>query len=708
MKNNFVYKFLALSLCFALLFSLCACGKEKEESAQTAPVFEFPSYTRQALEAPGDGLGIMNGFMAGNSAIVVATDEQRNGKIMRMDCSDFSYASIEGLPFDNFSLADGRPDGSALICGYDENGVLTAAEIGADNSVSLSPLLIPEELGDAFVTELKALGNGYAIVCYFGEGQALCIADKQGKLLGKAEYPADSSVNLSRLSDGSLAVSYIQGSTTTVQLLKADMSVDREYEFNAMVSKIVDGCSPDELLMILNNGQICSAELETEALYGYANPGSIGFSPNILPLDGSRFIGLRKGETILFTRGSGEEQTTLRLSTMADSYFGYSELTKAVADFNAANDRYLVALVDYSAYGDRAQEQLRADIAAGNTPDIYDVNVLSPSITWSGGLFEELSPYYAADSEISYEDIVPSVRKLLERDGKVFEVCPEFNLYSMFAPTELPLEGHMTPEELTRLAQELGAERLFGKSITRYDFLDILLAYSGNDYIDTQNGECHFDDESFVSLLDFAKCLPEEKPAHLTHEYVYAGENLLLIPINTGDLIEDIRMIDACYGGNYKNVGFPSKTGNGVAMSGTVRLAMSASSEYKDGVWEFFRYLLGEDYQRSTSTCPVNAGALERRLSANIGAKLNQNLGVFPVNGDIAPISVPLPDPTEAHKALALELVNSVDVLRQLDPTLLDMVENEAARFFAGAIPAEEAAMNIQSKAQIYLAEQFG
>lgn len=699
----------AILLIAALMFTLCACGKDVEETPPPAPELDFPAYTRQNLETPGQGLGVYRGFMAGDSAIVLAEDEQRSSQIMRMNCTDFSYTTIEGLPFNEFSTADGRADGSALICGYDENGALTAAEIGADSSVSLSPILLPEELGDVFCGDLKALDNGYAFSCYIGKGQALCCVDRQGKLLGKTEYPEGSVVRLSRLADDSLVVTCAQGYETIVQLLNEDMSVDREYSIPALLHGFVGGCPAENLLAILDNNQICSVELEAGTLRGFANPGSIGYNPNILLIDDEHFIGLKNGEPILFTRGSGVGPITLRLSSnlAEENPYGY-HLMSAVTAFNAANDKYLVEVVDYSAYGDQAQEQLQTDIVAGNTPDIYDVNCLPPSVSWSGGLFEELSPYFSSDVGISYDDILPGVRSQLERDGKVYEVCPEFQMFTMFAPADLPLEGRMTPEALTQLAQELGPERLFGRSMTRHDFLEMLLAYSGDDYLDIKNGACHFDDESFASLLEFALCLPEEPSefGNIQLEYVCAGESLLY-PLNISGL-DDIRMVDACYGGNYKNAGFLSKTGSGVAMFGTVRLAMSANSEYKEGVWEFFRYILGEDYQRSVQTNPVNYTALERRLGSEIGAALNQSLGVFSVDGSAGLYSVPIPDPTEAHKALALELASSIDALYQLDPALLDMVENEAARFFAGAISADEAAENIQSRASIYLAEQYG
>ena len=65
--------------------------------------------------------------------------------------------------------------------------------------------------------------------------------------------------------------------------------------------------------------------------------------------------------------------------------------------------------------------------------------------------------------------------------------------------------------------------------------------------------------------------------------------------------------------------------------------------------------------------------------------------------------------PTDGSEADTLmALIDRMDCLYEQDQRLLDIVLREARAFYSGDKTAEQAAKLIQSKASIYLAEQYG
>ena len=138
---------------------------------------------------------------------------------------------------------------------------------------------------------------------------------------------------------------------------------------------------------------------------------------------------------------------------------------------------------------------------------------------------------------------------------------------------------------------------------------------------------------------------------------------------------------------------------------------MAANSQNKEGVWEFFKYLMSSQYQRSIKQAlPALAESLEQIMDAQMQIGETVSLGMLRTdgNGGFTQESLKIGLPTAAMKAQLLEIIDSIDGMNEYDPALLETVQSEAARFFAGDCTAEEAAASIQSKASIYLSEQYG
>lgn len=101
---------------------------------------------------------------------------------------------------------------------------------------------------------------------------------------------------------------------------------------------------------------------------------------------------------------------------------------------------------------------------------------------------------------------------------------------------------------------------------------------------------------------------------------------------------------------------------------------MYAGTEHPEMVWNFFSLLLSEDIQRSyaemTGACPVLGSVYEELVPDDVQGLISEAKGHW------------------------------VDT-----SAVYEVVNEEAANYFAGEITAEAAASNIQNRVQIYLGE---
>lgn len=703
----------AAILCFVMLMSLCACVKEKEKSEPILEAdVETPFYTKEALVCPEPGGSFEAAVGTGNGVISCTVNSEGKYRLFRMDTGTLDFAPIDcAVPAAPETL-DGLSDGRAALSWHDENGVLIVCEIGADNSAVTHTLSLPEELEGALIFDLKAVESGYVFTAYEGSTPCIYLVDRQGALLNHATYDKYNELYILRGRDDSLTLACRKDEETVFQLIDGDLTVSAEYSAAAQFGSFISGGGSGEVIGVLPLGRACVMSPETGDMRGYCNLGEGKISKRgVAPLSDTELFCIDGGQASIWRVSEGTERVTLKMQTNLQAVSWLADtLAEAISGFNNSNEKYRVELVDYGVYGEQAEQMLLADLMDGKTPDIFDLNSLNTEGCYKNKLLADLKPYFAADPELDYEDIVPAVRRVTERDGGAYELIPQFTVSTMFVPASVVGGEKFTLERLAALAEEYGAERLFGQSKTGERLIFEAITYS-NDFIDEREGRCSFDSPDFIILLELAKKLPTEAVS-AGYDDVYFGDALLFhTSLSKLDGADGLAEIDAIYHGNWRSVGFPSAGGTGVTLSPRMRLGMAANSQNKEGVWEFFKYLMSSQYQRSIKQAlPALAESLEQIMDAQMQIGETVSLGMLRTdgNGGFTQESLKIELPTAAMKAQLLEIIDSVDGINEYDPALLATIQNEAARFFAGDCTAEEAAANIQSKASIYLSEQYG
>ncbi len=243
---------------------------------------------------------------------------------------------------------------------------------------------------------------------------------------------------------------------------------------------------------------------------------------DMLPLDDGSFLCVNyswedeAGEIAVITQRDASEvaaKTTLTLATM---YLDYG-LRKQILKFNKQSEQYRIEVKDYSEYvvdGDTsaALTKMSTEFISGKVPDMIAVDQLPISQYVGRGLLEDLYPYLDADPELSRESMVPSILKVMETDGGLYQAVPAFGIMSLVGLTDVVGEkmGWTLEEMMDVYAQQPEGTKLMEDYITQEQIIYYLTCMNLSQFVDWQTGKCSFDSESFINVLKFCSNFPKE------------------------------------------------------------------------------------------------------------------------------------------------------------------------------------------------------
>ena len=418
---------------------------------------------------------------------------------------------------------------------------------------------------------------------------------------------------------------------------------------------------------------------------------------DICALGGGQFIMIANMQLYFVSPGDNSEVITLTLASVLEPIL----IEGAVLDFNTSQSKYKIVIKDYSQYNSSGSdtaglEQLGLDIAAGDIPDIFDLHGIPMERYAALGLLEDLYPYLDADDEFSRDDIIPSFLSAMETDGRLYYLAPHFSVRTVLAP-DGALSGRWSFSDLLTLADGVDP---FADCVTQYDLLRDMSGGADSPFVDWASGQCFFDSEEFIDLLQFTGLLATAERSRFEEFEPADYPETLQITI-VGDYMTLVA-VSASMGTNVDAVGFPGANGARY-LAEPVReiFAMSAQSAHKDGAWAFLRTMLSERKQ-SENTIPITRAAYDAVISEEKDYIEDGAVIELPdANGEWReyPITLEYLDAFD-------NLVNSVTGVYEYDSSLMEIVWSEAQGFFAGDKTAEDTAQNIQSRVSIYMAEQ--
>ncbi|MGN1101441.1 MAG: hypothetical protein ACI4RG_04555, partial [Huintestinicola sp.] len=346
----------------------------------------------------------------------------------------------------------------------------------------------------------------------------------------------------------------------------------------------------------------------------------------------------------------------------------------------------------------------------------------------------------------SKDDFMPNVLTALETNGKLYEITPNFSVQTFAAKTSLVgSERSITLDRAKEVMAGMGENvQILNNELTSSDFMAYALTYS--DFVDYESGTCNFDTPEFKAFLEYAKTLPKEidydalyndNPNYWMESEKACRENrALLCNVYFSDFSSYKQTRDGYFGEDITFTGFPvtEQSGSGSILSASSEIAISSKSKHKEGAWEFIKYVINNTlteepvfiwdeskgdqidtgktrYVASGYAFPVLKDQLQKLgTQATVpntyinaeGKEVEQENSYYIGDQEIKISAI-----TQADVDMLIEYFETVTRMTRYDQSIVDIVNEETALFFDGTKSVDETASIIQSRASIYMSEQY-
>lgn len=698
----------SILLLLAMLLALAGCGAVETGQAaptdMTAEILESTvaaAWRAEAVQLPGGMVRARNLRLDGETVYAYAAEGEAviytanlNGQDETARC--FAVGEADGYITDFCPTADGLWVMTTL---YDESGgVETYAGtklLHFPNDGTLRPAPDRTVAVDALATApLTLLADGERL--YLFETDTVTVLDREGGTLFSLSdgrgisspcFTADGRV-AARMGEGLYLLDAKAGTWLRCEAVTLDGG------------RLFDGREAD---LYWSDGQsLCALDIATgerTAVLSWLDVGiGVGMTACYSLGDGSFLAVAAEGDAKrLVPSDAAQETITLTMAT-----FDYTSASLAALRFNERQTEYKIVVRDYSAYNtdenDTAGlEKLGLDIASGDAPDIYDLLALPLSQYVGKGLLENLYPYIDADGALSRADYSEALLSAMEIGGGLYCITPHVAVMSLMAAPE----GAPDTWDTAALLELAAGGDPFGGTLDRTRFIELMLAGADSPFVDWPGGTCAFDSAEFIAALELCRLLPDGSEASGGGACALYYDAFSCLPqIVIASLYLDC--LDESGASCAVPVGLPGRDGARYLLCpSTVSWGMSAASEHKDGVWQFLREYLTEEYQ-SSNAMPLHTAAFESQRRED--DEWIESGGALETAGPDGWVELTIRSAayTDALETLAL----SATGLYEKNPALMQIILDEAAAFFAGDKTAEQTAENIQSRVSIYLAEQ--
>ena len=454
-------------------------------------------------------------------------------------------------------------------------------------------------------------------------------------------------------------------------------------------------------------------------------------------------------ELVMMERVDASSLPEKTVLTLACFYLDYN-IQQQIVDFNKTSDAYRIVVKDYSEFNTNDDysaglTKLNTEIMSGVIPDMFLTENLPVERYAAKGILTDLYELIDSDSELTRESFVPQIIKACETDGKLYELPASFMVNTAFGLSKV-VDGYdvwnvaAVQDAMTKLQEDA---YVFDYYTTQATVMGNCVSNNLSAFVNWQTGECSFDSEGFIALLNFAKTFPAEfdweaYDSEHSGEYVddatqmKNGQKLLEQAWLYG--FEDYLYSMSQFGDtDITFVGYPSEDGTSNHLFSTSQtFAISTTCQNKDVAWNFLSQLVREDYQSGDNVWnfPVNQAAFDAKMKEAMTEEYQTDENgnqILDENGD--PIKIPkatyytavagsadATDPdtgrvvvyavTQEQSDQILDVISKTTRLSTYDEAIMDIVNDEAAPFFAGQATAEETASAVQSRVQLYVAEQ--
>ena len=411
----------------------------------------------------------------------------------------------------------------------------------------------------------------------------------------------------------------------------------------------------------------------------------------------------------------------------ACNYLNY-DIRRAIIRFNKANDTYRITVKDYSSYNTQEDynagvKALNNDIASGKGPDILAIDSYGmPVDSYAAkGLFADLGELMDKDPDFDRSELFPSILEAATINGKIYSLIPLFSIQTLAGKTsDVGEKMGWTLEDMKNLLASKPEGTQLLPDMTKLSFLNMMILMNKNEYINKDTGECYFDTDGFIDLLDFINgTFPTEinyedrdESYWDNYETQFLDGRTLLSDVSIYYLRDINRTEKGTFGEPVTYIGFPNNSGSiGTSISPQTRFAISSKSANKEGAWEFLKYFLSDEFYELEGGygLPIKISRFEKMAEqAMTPETYTDENGVeqvitpsYWINGQRVELGLPTQEMIDKVRSL----IDETTQILNYDDALMKIIEDETAPFFAGQKSAKDVVNIINSKVSIYISE---
>ncbi len=582
------------------------------------------------------------------------------------------------------------------------------------------------EGGISYVQNMKIDKNGNIYLLF---DQFIYIFDRNGKKIGQIEE--EFMVTMVVSPKGTILVGLdVESGYKIKEIDLEELMFTQTYETNISYADMTSISDGEEYSFYYNDG---------DSLYGYdlesaqsteliswirsdINAGEIGA---IEALREGRFMISYYEEELsdamglyLLTQKDPKEVKHKEIVTYWSLYPDMEIKEKAIR-FNKSQDRYLVMVKDYGE-SENSLEAMHKDLMAGKVTDMVDLSGLCSEKYVAKGMFADLYELMKNDEVVKKEHFVSNFLKTMETDGKLYHISPTVGINVMAARKSDVEEGKpLTMEALTELEETNSQQARAFYMNSKQSVLTTLFETDYESFVDWSKGECRFESEEFIALLEYAN-------TYLSEEDILWDENTesFSSKLKKGDVLfapmysmgaGDVQLYETMFDGDLTFIGFPSNKYAGGALSMEREFAIMNSSLNKEGAWEFLKSFLSSEYlseymDQEGIGFPILKDSMEskmKRVSATEPYTDENGNEVFPLDSlwGYDEVEVTLTPLNKGQMEILENVIEQIDHRYIYDYEMEEIILQEANAYFEGQIPAKTAAQLIQERISTYMEE---
>lgn len=394
----------------------------------------------------------------------------------------------------------------------------------------------------------------------------------------------------------------------------------------------------------------------------------------------------------------------------AEEEIAQGELTLAVlipnatldflaAQFNDAAQGFTVRVIDYSdgtAYTpEQAAARLITEIIGGKGPDMVCFNGTSPYPYIRSGLLADIGAFIEQDGDMTLDDIV--IADVFREGGGIYFITSSFKVDSMVARADrFGARYGWTVDEYIDIDRSLPPDVQLINNMSRKIFTDYILSRYIRETVDWENGSCNFENADFIRMLEVGKNIrettqdPDNTQFGLGGQLVASGYRI--VANSLVDSVWIMALEKQLAGCELSYIGWPTPDGSCGSDAMLIDpIGIISTGRSTDRCWSFIKHMMMNvsnslDYPRMPVYKPLlDAAIAEAHTSESLRVKV-----------------------TDADADSLYALLDRVKNSTLYDTQLMNIISAESQAYFNGDKTAAEAARLIQSKASIYLAEQYG